>query len=391
MSDRIPFSIPTVTGQEQGLLNDLGNHPLYLKSRYYAHLCHDWFNQYYPGSTTFLTNSCTQSLELAAILLDINPGDEVIMPSFTYVSTANAFALRGGVPVYVDIKPTDLNIDESLIEAAITPKTKAIVVVHYGAVACNMEQVMDIANRHGLAVVEDNAHGIMATYKGKKLGSFGQISCMSFDFLKNINCGEGGSITVNDPALVKRLELVYENGTDRLDLVRGKVPFYSWKDLGSNFYPSELIATFLYAQLQQAESIVEKRVADWNRYFNLLKPLADEGQFELARIPEGCKHNGHIFFIKLKDTAQRSDLIQYLRSQNIDTAFHYIPLHTSEYGLKASRFHGEDINTTRESERMLRLPIFYKIAPEQIERVCETIKGYFSLKPTHTLISAGKQ
>jgi dTDP-4-amino-4,6-dideoxygalactose transaminase len=372
-------------------LNELGNHPLYLKSRHFAQLCHDWFNKYYPGGVTLLTNSCTQSLELAAILLDIQPGDEVIMPSFTYVSTANAFALRGGVPVFVDIKPTDLNIDENLIEAAITPKTKAIVVVHYGAVACNMERIMEIANKNQMPVVEDNAHGIMASYNGKRLGSFGQISCISFDFLKNINCGEGGSITVNDPEMVKRLELVYENGTDRLELVRGQVPFYSWKDLGSNFYPSELIATFLYAQLQQAETIIDKRISDWNLYYRLLKPLADEGQFELAQIQNGSQHNGHIFFIKLQDSTQRQDLIQYLKNQNIDTAWHYIPLHTSEYGLKVSRFHGEDRYTTRESERMLRLPIFYKITPAQIERVCEAIKSYFSLKPTKVLIGTGKQ
>ena len=324
-----------------------------------------------------MTTSCTHATELAAILADIKPGDEIIMPSYTFVSTANAFVLRGGVPVFVDIRPDTMNIDEKQIEAAITEKTKAIVPVHYAGVACEMDTIMDIAKRHNLLVIEDAAQGVMASYKGKALGSIGDYGCYSFHETKNYSMGEGGALLIRDREHVERAEIIREKGTDRSKYFRGQVDKYRWQEFGSSYLPSELNVAYLYAQLEMADQINEARLARWNEYYKLLTPLAQAGRIELPVVPEGCVHNAHMFYIKTADEHERQELINYLKERDILAVYHYVPLHSAPAGIKYGRFNGEDVYTTKESERLLRLPMYYGLTAEETAFVADQVKEFY--------------
>ena len=325
-----------------------------------------------------LTTSCTHATEMAALLADIQPGDEVIMPSYTFVSTADAFVLRGAVAVFVDIRPDTMNMDETLIESAITSKTKAIVPVHYAGVACEMDTIMNIAKAHNLMVIEDAAQGVMSTYKGKALGTIGDYGCYSFHETKNYSMGEGGALLIQDPVNVERAEIIREKGTNRSKFFRGEIDKYTWVAAGSSYLPSELNAAYLYAQLEQAQQIFDNRMACWNRYYEQLTPLAEARRLELPVIPEGCQHNAHMFYIKVKDLDERTALISYLKQQGIQTVFHYIPLHSSPAGRALGRFHGEDRYTTRESERLLRLPMYYGLQESDVDQVVHAIRSFWA-------------
>lgn len=324
-----------------------------------------------------MTTLGTSALEMAVLLADIKPGDEVIMPSYTFVSTANAFVLRGATIVFVDIRPDAMNIDENLIEDAITEKTKAIVPVHYGGVACEMDTICDIAKRHNLVVVEDAAQGVMSFYKGRALGSIGDFGCYSFHETKNYSMGEGGSVLVNHEKNVERAEIIREKGTNRTKFFRGQVDKYTWVDLGSSYLQSELNCAYLYAQIENPDVINNDRLQSWNTYYELLTPLKEKGCIDLPVVPEGCVHNAHMFYIKTKDLEERSKLIAFLKENGIGAVFHYIPLHSSPAGQQFSRFHGEDKYTTKESERLLRLPMYYGLEKKDIEYVVSKIKEFY--------------
>lgn len=346
----------------------------------YGKKCEKWMEQTFHARKVLLTGSCSHSLEMAAILCDIQPGDEVIMPSFTFCSTANAFALRGAEIVFVDIRPDTMNINEQLIEAAITPKTKAIVPVHYGGVACEMDTIMDIARRYNLFVVEDAAQGVMSTYKGQALGTIGDFGCYSFHETKNYSMGEGGATLINRSELTARGEIIREKGTNRSQFLRGQVDKYSWVDIGSSYLPSEFSAAYLYGQLEVAEEINQDRLKSWNLYYELLKPLSDRGFIELPYVPEECKHNAHLFYIKTKDIEERTRLIAYLKDKGVIALFHYVPLHSAVAGRKYGRFHGEDVYTTKESERLLRLPMFYGMSIDDVQYIAVKIEEFFQAK-----------
>ena len=344
----------------------------------YTKKCNEWIEKKTGTAKCLLTTSCTHATELAALLLpDIGPGDEVIMPAYTFVSTADAFVLRGAVPVFVDIRPDTMNMDEKLIEDAVTERTKAIVPVHYAGVACEMDTIMDIAARHQLAVIEDAAQGIMATYKGKALGTIGDFGCFSFHETKNYSMGEGGALLIRDEGNVEEAEIIREKGTNRSKYYRGQIDKYTWINYGSSYLPSDMNAAYLYAQLEIAEEINDARLAIWRRYCDNLQPLAQAGRIELPVVPEGCVHNGHMFYIKAKDIEERTALIEYLKQNEIHAVFHYIPLHTAPAGLKFGRFHGEDRYTTRESERLLRLPMYYGLELEQVDYICDTLRKFY--------------
>lgn len=344
--------------------------------------CSEWFEKRFDSPKVLLTTSGTDALEMAALLMDVQTGDEIIMPSYTFVSTANAFVLRGAKIVFVDIRPDTMNIDESLIEAAITKKTKAIVVVHYAGVACEMDIIHTIAKKYDLNVCEDAAQGVMSFYKEKALGTLGHFGCYSFHETKNYTMGEGGAILINDPLLIQRGEIIREKGTNRSRFFRGEVDKYTWVDIGSSFLPSELNAAYLFAQLEEAESINERRLKAWNLYNQTLSEITDRGWIELPVIPAGCQHNAHMFYIKCKDLQTRTDLAAYLKTQSISAVFHYIPLHNSDFGMKVGRFSGEDRYTTRESEPLLRLPMFAEITEEEIETVCDAIIRFYRSYPS---------
>jgi len=327
--------------------------------------CHGWLEQNTGCAKALLTHSCTAALEMAALLLEIQPGDEIIMPSFTFVSTANAFVLRGGRPVFVDIREDTLNLDERLIEAAITPRTKAIVPVHYAGVACEMDTIMAIARRHGLSVVEDAAQGVMSTYKGRPLGSIGDLGAYSFHETKNVISGEGGALLVNDPELVLRAEIIREKGTDRSRFFRGEVDKYTWQEVGSSFLPGELIAAFLWAQLEEAERITSERLASWARYHELLEPLEAKGILRRPVVPEGCQHNAHMYYVLLTQEIDRQFVLSELKRNEIHSVFHYVPLHSSPAGRRYGRVHGGLDVTNRQSERLVRLPLWVGLASEQ--------------------------
>jgi dTDP-4-amino-4,6-dideoxygalactose transaminase len=340
--------------------------------------CHDWFEQSLKCEKALLTTSCTHALEMAAILLDIKEGDEIIMPSYTFVSTANAFVLRGAKIVFVDIRPDTMNIDESKIESAITDRTKAIVPVHYAGVACEMETIMDIANRNDLFVVEDAAQGMMSTYKGKPLGTIGHLGAFSFHETKNYtSAGEGGLLIVNDKQFSIRAEIIREKGTNRSLFFRGMVDKYSWVDIGSSYLMNDVSAAYLWGQLEYANVINENRLKSWTRYFTGLKKLSDDGLIDIPFVPVNCTHNAHMLYIKVKDINVRSSLIDYLKSKDILSVFHYIPLHTSSAGVKFSRFEGDDIYTTEQSERLIRLPMYYGIEKETIDYIVSEIYSFF--------------
>jgi len=343
----------------------------------YTKKCNAWLEEKTGTRRALLTTSCTHATELAALLADIQPGDEVIMPAYTFVSTADAFVLRGAIPVFVDIRPDTMNIDEKKIERAITDKTKAIVPVHYAGVACEMDTIMDIAKRHNLIVIEDAAQGIMSTYKGKALGTIGNFGALSFHETKNYSMGEGGALLIRDEKDIEDAEIIREKGTNRSKFFRGQIDKYTWVNQGSSYLPSDMNAAYLYSQLEVADKINEDRLANWNRYYEGLKPLMEAGKIELPVIPEGCVHNAHMFYIKAKDIEERSALISFLKERGIMCVFHYIPLHTAPAGIKFGRFDGEDEYTTRESERLARLPMYYGLEPEQVDMICETVKEFY--------------
>lgn len=339
--------------------------------------CSNWMEKRFGVEKILLTTSCTHGLEMAALLCDIQPGDEVIMPSYTFVSTANAFVLRGAHVKFVDIEPKTMNINAALIEDAITNKTKIIVPVHYAGVGCEMDTIMDIAQRHHLLVVEDAAQGVMAKYKNRYLGSIGDFGSYSFHETKNYTMGEGGTININSSEYIERGEIIREKGTNRSQYFRGEVDKYSWVDVGSSYLPSEMNAAYLYAQLEMADEINRKRLALWDCYYSGLRELMEQGYLELPFIPKECEHNAHMFYIKLKDLEERTRMSEYLREKGIFAVFHYVPLHNSKAGKKYGTFVGEDIYTTKESERLLRLPMFYGLSMELCEYIIDCIKGFF--------------
>lgn len=373
----ISFNVPPVAGKELIYLEEAIRSKKICGDGAFTKRCSRWLEEQTGSERVLLTTSCTHATELAAILTDIKPGDEVIMPSYTFVSTADAFVLRGAKAVFVDIRPDTMNIDETLIEDAITEKTRAIVPVHYAGVSCEMDTICDIAKRHNLYVIEDAAQGVMATYKSRPLGTIGDYGCYSFHETKNLSMGEGGALLIKDKANILRAEIVREKGTNRSQFFRGEIDKYTWMDAGSSYLPSELNAAYLWAQLEDAQKIYDDRMRSWNLYYEQLKPLADEGWIELPVIPEGCVHNAHMFYIKTRDLKERTDLIFYLKGKQINSVFHYIPLHSSPAGKRLGVFHGEDKYTTRESERLLRLPMYYGLGKENVECVTESIKNFY--------------
>jgi dTDP-4-amino-4,6-dideoxygalactose transaminase len=341
--------------------------------------CHQWLKENTGTFQALLTTSCTHALEMSAILADIQPGDEVIMPSYTFVSTANAFVLRGAKIIFVDIRPDTMNIDEKLIKDAITEKTKCIVPVHYAGVSCEMDDILDIAKKYNLFVIEDAAQGIGAKYKNRTLGSIGDMGCYSFHETKNISCGEGGALLIQDKTLVERAEIIREKGTNRSKFWRGQVDKYTWVDIGSSYLPSEFNAAYLYSQLQNIDGITKNRLKSWNLYYDGLKPLADKELICLPHIPQDCEHNAHMFYIKTKNLEERSELIEYLKDHDILSVFHYIPLHSSPAGKRYGRFHDTNRWTTNESERLLRLPMYYGLEERDIGRVIQLIFRFYEL------------
>lgn len=373
----IKFNVPPFIGDEITNIQKAIDSQKICGDGRFTKSCNIWMEEKFNANKVLLTTSCTHALEMAAILADIKPGDEVIMPSYTFVSTADAFVQRGATIVFVDIRPDTMNIDENLIEDAITDKTKAIVVVHYAGVSCEMDTITDIAKRHNLFVVEDAAQGVMSTYKGKALGTIGDFGCYSFHETKNYSMGEGGAILIKDDKYIEKAEITREKGTNRSQFFRGQIDKYTWVDYGSSYLPSELNAAYLYAQLKNADKINENRLNSWNLYYDLLKPLADEGFIELPHIPEGCEHNAHMFYIKAKDLEERTKLIKFMKDNEISLAFHYIPLHSAPAGLKFGRFHGEDVYTTKESDTLVRLPMYYGLSTEEIQYVVKYIKKFY--------------
>ena len=377
----IPFNIPPYVGKELEYVREAmeKNHKI-CGDGPFTKKCNEWMEKRFNVEKVLLTTSCTHATEMAAILADIKEGDEVIAPSFTFVSTVNPFVLRGAKIVFVDIDPRTMNIDENLIENAITEKTKAILPVHYAGVACNMDRIMEIAKKHNLIVIEDAAQSMMSEYKGKPLGSIGDYGCFSFHETKNYSMGEGGALLIKDKENIEKAEIIREKGTNRSRFFRGQVDKYTWVDKGSSYLPSELNAAYLYGQLESADLIYNDRMNSWNKYKELLQGLADKNIIELQYIPKNCKHNAHMFYIKCKDLEERSALIDYLKKDNIWAVFHYIPLHSSEAGLKFGRFCGEDKYTTKESERLLRLPLYYGLKEKEIQLVVSKIKEFYGEK-----------
>jgi dTDP-4-amino-4,6-dideoxygalactose transaminase len=371
----VPFNKPYLTGKELYNITECHTRGQLAGDSHFTKLCNTWLEQRTGCHKALLTHSCTAALEIAAILADIQPGDEVIMPSYTFVSTANAFVLRGGVPVFVDIRQDTLNIDETLIEAAITTKTKAIVPVHYAGVACEMDTIMDIANRHHLLVIEDAAQGVLATYKGTTLGSIGHLGCYSFHETKNIISGEGGALLINDPALVERAEIVREKGTNRSKFFRGQVDKYTWVDIGSSYLPGEIIAAFLWAQMQEADAITNQRLAIWNRYHAAFETLEQAGCMRRPIIPTGCEHNAHMYYLLLHNLTDRTAFINGMKQQEINCVFHYIPLHSSPEGLVCGRTAGMLPNTSDLSERLVRLPLWVGLATSGLKKVIDSIEN----------------
>ena len=374
----INFNVPPYAEKAMGYIQECVKNQKICGDGPYTKKCSEWIERKTGTAKCLLTTSCTHATELAALLLpDIGPGDEVIMPAYTFVSTADAFVLRGAVPVFVDIRPDTMNMDEKLIEEAVTERTKAIVPVHYAGVACEMDTIMDIAARHRLAVVEGAAQGIMATYKGKALGTIGDFGCFSFHETKNYSMGEGGALLIRDGRNVEEAEIIREKGTNRSKYYRGQIDKYTWINYGSSYLPSDMNAAYLYAQLEIAEEINDARLVIWERYCDNLRTLAQAGRIELPVVPEGCVHNGHMFYIKTKDIEERTALIDYLKKNEIHAVFHYVPLHTAPAGLKFGRFHGEDRYTTRESERLLRLPMYYGLELEQVDYICGKLREFY--------------
>lgn len=373
----IVFNVPPYTGKELDYISQAVKEQKICGDGTFTKKCNSWIEEKTGTGKCLLTTSCTHATELAALLAQVGPGDEIIMPSYTFVSTANAFVLRGATPVFVDIRPDTMNIDETLIEAAVTDKTKAIVPVHYAGVACEMDTIMDIAKRHDLFVIEDAAQGIMSTYKGKALGTIGDFGAYSFHETKNYSMGEGGALLIRDEKYVEEAEILREKGTNRSKFFRGQIDKYTWVNYGSSYLPSDMNAAYLWAQLEMAEEINAHRLELWAQYYDELLPLQERGLLELPYVPEDCVHNAHMFYIKTKDLAERTALISFLKENGILAVFHYIPLHSAPAGLKYARFHGEDKYTTRESERLCRLPMFYKLTAEEVSYITQKIKEFY--------------
>lgn len=373
----IRFNVPPYVGKETEYMKEAIDSHKICGDGEFTKRCNAWIEEHTGTAKALLTTSGTQALEMAALLSDIQPGDEVILPSYTFVSTANAFVLRGAKLVFVDIRPDTMNIDEKLIEDAITDKTRAIVPVHYAGVGCEMDTIMDIAKRHNLVVVEDAAQGVNAFYKGRALGSIGDYGCFSFHETKNYSMGEGGAILINRPEQIEDAEIIREKGTDRSRFFRGQVDKYTWVNIGSSFLPSDINAAYLMAQLEMANEINENRLQSWARYNEGLQDLAQEGVIELPYIPEECAHNAHMFYIKTKDMEERKALISYLKERDIAAVFHYVPLHSAPAGLRFGLFHGEDRYTTKESERLLRLPMYYNLAESDQQKIIDAVHGFY--------------
>ena len=373
----IPFNIPPCTGREIEHMSIAVRNQKICGDGPYSKQCTQWLENRLTVDHALLTTSCTHALEMAAMLLDICEGDEIIMPSYTFTSTANAFAMHGAVIVFVDIRKDTLNIDETLIPQAITERTKAIVPVHYAGVGCEMDAITAIARKAGIAVVEDAAQALMASYKGRPLGAIGDIGCFSFHETKNYSMGEGGALVTSDDLAFARAEIIREKGTDRSRFFRGQVDKYMWVDKGSSYLPSDLNAAYLWAQLELADEINADRLKSWNLYHEGLEALENEGHIERPFIPSHCEHNAHMYYIKVKDLHERAALIAHLKAEEILSVFHYIPLHSSPAGQRFGRFFGEDIYTTIESERLLRLPMYYGLEPAQIEHIVTSVARFF--------------
>ena len=375
----INFNIPPVIGTEIKYIDKAILNKKICGDGEFTYKCNKWFEEKFESKKTLLTTSCTHALEMAAILCDIKEGDEIIAPSYTFVSTVNAFVLRGAKIVFVDIRPDTMNIDENLIEDAITKKTKAIIPVHYAGVACEMDKIMEIAKKYNLYVIEDAAQGVMSRYKGKALGTIGDLGTYSFHETKNYSMGEGGSLLIKNEKFIERAEIIREKGTDRSKFFRGQVDKYSWVDIGSSFLPSELNAAYLYAQLEESKKINNDRLKTWNIYYEGLRELSISNKIELPYIPNGCEHNAHMFYIKVANLIERSAIIEYLSKNGVMSVFHYIPLHSSLAGIKYGVFSGMDNYTTKESERLLRLPLYYGIDEREVNYIINLIKKYFNV------------
>ena len=373
----IGFNVAPFTGKEFDYIREAIEAEHICGDGIFTKKCNDWIEKQTGTAKALLTTSCTHATEMAALLLELQPGDEVIMPSYTFVSTADAFVLRGAVPVFADIRPDTMNLDETLIEAAVTERTRAIVPVHYAGVSCEMDRILEIAEKYGLAVVEDAAQGVCASYKGRALGTMGDYGCFSFHETKNFSMGEGGALLIRDPEHVEDAEILREKGTDRSKFFRGQVDKYRWVNHGSSYLPSDMNAAYLWAQLEMADAITADRMRNWELYREMLQPLALQEKIELPMVPEECIHNAHMFYLKAADLEERTELIAYLKAAEIQTVFHYVPLHTASVGLKFGRFSGEDRYTTRESERILRLPMYYGLKEEQVLYVAEKIKEFY--------------
>lgn len=373
----INFNVPPYVGKEIEYIKDVISKRKICGDGEYTKKCNKWMEEKFNADKVLLTTSGTSALDLSMLLCDLKPGDEVILPSYTFSSTANAFAIYGAKLVFVDIRPDTMNIDETKIEAAITDKTRAIIVVHYAGVACEMDTIMDIAKRYNLLVVEDAAQGVMSKYKGKYLGTIGDMGCYSFHETKNYSMGEGGAIIINNPEYIERAEILREKGTNRSKFYRGQVDKYTWVDIGDSFLPSELNAAYLWGQLEMAEEINDNRLNVWNRFYNAFKPLEEAGKVELPFIPTDCVHNAHMFYLKCKDLNERTAFISFMKEKGVQCVFHYIPLHSAPAGLKYGRFVGEDKYTTKESERLVRLPMYYGMTEEEQKTVIDSVLDYF--------------
>ena len=376
----IPFNVPPCTGNELGYIKEAVDARKICGDGAFTKKCSAWLERRFDAHRVLLTTSGSTALDMASLLCDLLPGDEVILPSFTFSSSANAFAIYGARLVFVDIRPDTMNIDETKIEPAITDKTKVILVMHYAGVACEMDTILDIAKRHGLLVVEDAAQGVMSTYKGKALGTIGDIGCWSFHETKNYSMGEGGAVVINRPDLVERAEILREKGTDRAKFFRGLVDKYTWVDIGDSFLPSELNAAYLWAQLELADEINDDRLRSWNAYNEAFQVLKARGLAELPTIPDGCVHNAHMYYLKCRDLAERTALISYLRERDILAVFHYVPLHSAPAGLRYGRFSGEDVYTTKESDRLVRLPMYYKLTEADRDAVIAAVREFYGME-----------
>ena len=376
---KIPFNKPYMIGKELNYIAQAHANLHLAGDGEFTKKCHAWLEKKTGSHKVLLTHSCTAALEMAALLLDIQPGDEIIMPSYTFVSTANAFVLRGGIPVFVDIREDTLNLDERLIEAAITHRTRVIAPVHYAGVGCEMDTIISIAKRHNLRVVEDAAQGVMSSYKGRALGSIGDLAAYSFHETKNVISGEGGALLVNDPALALRAEIIREKGTDRSRFFRGEVDKYTWQEVGSSFLPGELIAAFLSAQLEEADRITQERLVCWQRYHNLLEPLESKEILRRPIVPDGCQHNAHMYYVLLAPEIDRQKVLDEFKRNDISSVFHYVPLHSSPAGKRYGRTHGTLDMTNKQSECLVRLPLWVGITEEQQNRVFDVLKAAANL------------